>query len=310
MKGRRWLQPLILLIGMVGLALAVARSVDDAQEQVLPSVEAIAGASVLAMIAIVASARTWAALFNDVLDTKANRVALNGTFYLSQLTKYLPGGGVVQAASQLSLAPTSGVPLRRVALAFPVSAVCAVVAGATLGSGLVFDTSLPDWTRALVLLGLLTPIFLHRKLMAGVLGVARRVIKRIPHPDHLPEQRDILRSYGWALLTVGCLAGAYAVLLDSLAAGHSPAMILCAYALSWVIGFLAIPIPAGVGIREALLVALLPGIGTAPVVAASLALRLIAIGTELIALGANKLAARRHPTPVPPAPPSETLIVP
>ena len=196
MKGRRWLQPLILLIGMVGLALAVARSVDDAQEQVLPSIEAIVGASVLAMIAIVASARTWAALFNDVLDTKANRVALNGTFYLSQLTKYLPGGGVVQAASQLSLAPSSGVPLRRVALAFPVSAVCAVVAGATLGSGLVFDGSLPDWTRALVLLGLLTPIFLHRKLMAGVLGVARRVIKRIPHPDHLPEQRDILRSYG------------------------------------------------------------------------------------------------------------------
>ena len=56
--------------------------------------------------------------------------------------------------------------------------------------------------------------------------------------------------------------------------------------------------------------ALLPGIGTAPIVAASLALRLIAIGTELVALGANKLAARRHPAPVPPTPPSETLIVP
>ncbi|MGZ4688341.1 MAG: lysylphosphatidylglycerol synthase domain-containing protein [Acidimicrobiia bacterium] len=309
MKGRRWLQPLILVIGMAGLAFAVAGSVDDAQEQVLPSIQAIAGASVLAMIAIVASARTWAALFNDVLDTKSNRVALHGTFYLSQLTKYLPGGGVVQAASQLSLAPSAGVPMHRVALAFPVSAVCAVVAGATLGSGLVFDGSLPDWTRALVLLGLLTPVFLHRKLMAAVLGLARRVVHRIPHPDRLPTQADILRSYAWALLTVGCLAGAYAVLLDSLTAGHNPLMILCAYALSWMIGFLAIPIPAGVGVREALLVALLPGVGTAPVVAASLALRLIAIGTELVALGANKVIARRHP-PALPGPEAENLIAP
>ena len=105
---------------------------------------------------------------------------------------------MVQAASQLSLAPSSGVPMNRVALAFPVSAVCAVVAGATLGAGLVFDPALPDWTRALVLLGLLTPIFLHRKLMAGVLGVARRFVHRIPHPDRLPTQVDILRSYGWA----------------------------------------------------------------------------------------------------------------
>ena len=300
---------MILVVGMAGLAFAVARSVDDAQEQVLPSIQAVIAGSALAMLAIVASARTWAALFNDVLDAKANRVALHGTFYLSQLTKYLPGGGVVQAASQLSLAPSSGVPMHRVALAFPVSAVCAVVAGATLGAGLVFDPALPDWTRALVLLGLLTPIFLHRKLMAGVLGVARRFIHRIPHPDRLPSQADILRSYGWALLTVGCLAGAYAVLLDSLTAGHSPAMILCAYALSWMIGFLAIPIPAGVGIREALLVALLPGVGTAPVVAASLTLRLIAIGTELVALGANKIVARRHP-PVAPAPDAEKLISP
>ena len=57
------------------------------------------GAAVLALVAIVASARAWVALFSDLVDSRASRSVLRGTFYLSQLTKYLPVGGVAQAAS-------------------------------------------------------------------------------------------------------------------------------------------------------------------------------------------------------------------
>jgi len=174
-----------------------------------------------------------------------------------------------------------------------VSAVCAVVGGATLGAGLVFDTDLDGWVRGLALCGLLSLVFLHRGLIARVLNLFRHVIKRIPSSDELPTQRDIFIFYGWALVTIGSLSAAYTVLLRSVTTDLDPLAIFCAFALSWVIGFLAIPIPAGVGVREAVLVALLPGVGTAPVLAASLALRLLTIGTELLAIVGNKLLNRR-----------------
>jgi hypothetical protein len=56
-------------------------------------------------------------------------------------------------------------------------------------------------------------------------------------------------------------------------------------------------------VREAVLVLLLPGIGTGPLLAVSLALRLLAIGTEVMALGVNKAIGRRYPaTTIAPAP--------
>ena len=296
----RRLQTVILLAGLAGIAFAVSRTVDTAQDHVMPSAPAWAAAAVLALVAIVASARAWVALFSDLIDEPASRAAVRGTFYLAQLTKYLPVGGFAQAASQLGLAPTVGVPLRRAAVAFPVSAVCAVVACATLGSGLALDTGLPAWIRVLAVCGLATPILLRRALMARVLDLARRVIHRIPGSDQLPTQSDIVVFYGWALVTIGSLCAAYTILLGSLHTGANPGTVFCAFALSWAIGFIAIPIPAGVGVREAVLIGLLPGVGTAQLLAASLALRLLTIGTELLATFGNKVAMRRYVVPAAP----------
>jgi glycosyltransferase 2 family protein len=80
----------------------------------------------------------------------------------------------------------------------------------------------------------------------------------------------------------------------------NPFVVFSAFAAGWVIGFVVVPIPAGVGIREAVLVALLPGVGTAPLLAASLALRLLSIGTKLLSIAGNRLVSRRFaglPTP-------------
>ena len=294
MYRRRLLQTAILVVGLVAIAFAVSETVKDAKEQVLPSPGALAVAAALALVAIVASARAWVALFSDLVDSRASRSVLRGTFYLSQLTKYLPVGGVSQAASQLGLARSVGVPLKRAAVAFPVSAVGAVVAAATLGSGLVLDSALPAWTRTLTLLGLASLVLLRRGLMARVLDLARRFIRRVPGSDQLPTQADIFVFYGWALVTLGALCAAYTVLLRSLTTAANPFVVFSAFAVSWVIGFLVVPIPAGVGIREAVLVALLPGVGAAPLLAASLALRLLTIATELLAISGNRIVGRRY----------------
>src|ERR671910_864938 len=67
----RRLQTVILLAGLVGIAFAVSRTVDTAQDQVLPSAPAWMVAGVLTLVAIVASARAWVALFSDLLDARA-----------------------------------------------------------------------------------------------------------------------------------------------------------------------------------------------------------------------------------------------
>jgi hypothetical protein len=292
MTRRRLVQTIILVAGLIGIAFAVSRTVDSAQDQILPSAPAWAAAAVLAQLAIVSSAQAWVALFGELLDSRANRITMRGTFYVAQLTKYLPVGGFAQAASQLGLAPTAGVPLKRAAVAYPVSAICAVVACTTLATGLVLDTGLAGWIRAVALAGLLTPLLLRRSLMVRVLDLSRRIVHRIPASDQLPSQRAIVVFYGWALVTIASLSGAYAILLGSLHTGAHPGTVFCAFAFSWAVGFVALPIPAGIGVREAVLVAVLPGVGSAPLLAASLALRLLTIATELLAVLVNKLAAR------------------
>jgi glycosyltransferase 2 family protein len=309
-KNRRWLQSVILLVGLAAVAIVIEQTVSDTEGKVLPTAPAFAGAAVFCVVAIVASARAWVALFSDLVMTRPDRAALRGTFYLAQFTKYVPAGGLVQAASQVGLAGAIGIPFNRVAVAFPVSVVGAVAAGGTLASGLVFEVDLAGWIRLLSLLGLATPLLLHRGLMSRVLERARRFIHRIPHADHLPTQRDILAFYGWALLTMAPLSIAYTVLLQSVTTSLNPFFVACAFAASWVVGFLAVPIPAGVGIREAVLVVLIPGVGAAPLLAASLALRLLSIGAELLAFLVNKVITRRQGVQVVADPAAEELTFP
>jgi glycosyltransferase 2 family protein len=306
-KRRRLLQTGVLVVGLAGLAVAVVRTLDDARDQVMPAPYALALGAGLSLGAILASGRAWVALFHDEFDDRARRMRFEGDYYVSQLTKYVPAGGAVQAASQVGLATAAGVPLGRVAVAFPVSAIGSVAAGATVGSGLALVSDLPGWARALSLLGLAVPALLHRRFLAAALGIARRFVRRVPATDRLPSQRSILTFYAWALVGISCTSAAYAVLLGSVSDEASPPVVFVAYAMSWTIGFLAVPLPAGIGVREAVLVACLPAVATAPLLAASLAQRLLAIGAESLAASGTKLAARASSVPGPAPPRAEEV---
>jgi hypothetical protein len=140
----------------------------------------------------------------------------------------------------------------------------------------------------------LTVILLYRPLMARALDLVRRFIPRTPTADQLPRQVDIVAFYLWALVTISSLCLGYTVLLLSVTDGINGATVFCAFAMSWAIGFLAVPVPAGVGVREAVLVAAVPGVPAAPLLAASLALRVLTIATEVLALVGNRLISRLH----------------
>jgi uncharacterized membrane protein YbhN (UPF0104 family) len=169
-----------------------------------------------------------------------------------------------------------------------------IVAGCTLAPGLVFAASLPTWLRATALCGLLAPALLNRRALAVALHAAHRLIRRVPDPDVLPTQRRILVSFAWSLGNAVTGSAAYTVLLSGTTTDVNPVVVISAFALSWVVGFLIFPLPSGIGVREAVLVAVVPGASSAALLAASLAQRFLVLASEVAATVANQVLARRE----------------
>jgi hypothetical protein len=172
-----------------------------------------------------------------------------------------------------------------------------------LGALVVFALSLPFWRGAdnLWLLWLLPAglILLHPRLLGAAMAVLARRLRR-------PEL-VWLYSYGQMVAFVGLyslanLVSALALLtiLASLApldAGQQ-AVAVGASGLAWAVGYLSLLTPSGLGVREAVLTAMLAQIVPLPVaVAASLLYRLALTLGELLAAGALLLVRRlRWPT--------------
>lgn len=280
---------IITLLGLVGLAIAVVTTTRSTSGQVLPGTGPMAIAFGCHLVALLCAAQAWVALF----PSDADRRELARGLYTSQLTKYLPAGGFAQAASQVALSGGTGTGgVKAAALRLPVFSLCSVVAGATIGATLVFDTDLAGWARALAAGGVLGVLALHRSVLAAVLRLAKRVIARLPEPDALPGQGHILRCYAFALGNIGAFAVAFAVLLRDLDDVAVPAVIATA-AAAWTAGYLVVVLPGGFGVREAVIVAALPGVGSGPLLAVSLAHRLLGLGAEALLAGTAHLRALR-----------------
>lgn len=287
-KGRRprW-KALIGLAGLAGLAVAAVTTAREAGAQALPSLGALLAALVLQVVALMFGARAWVALF----PPSADRRALAAGLYASQLTKYLPAGGFVQVASQVALASQhSGA--SSAALRLPVFSLNTVVAGASIGSLLVFDSELPGWGRALAACGILSVGLLHRSIMATALRLVRRLIPRVPDPADLPSQRAILTSFGFSLGNVIAFAGAFTLLLGDLT-DVDPLMAGAALCAGWAAGYLVLFIPSGLGVREAVLLAALPNVVTGTMLAASVAHRLLGLVAEAGLAGMTQIRAVR-----------------
>ena len=84
--------------------------------------------------------------------------------------------------------------------------------------------------------------------------------------------------------SVGCSAMRRSLLLVTTAAA------LCA---GWAAGYLVLFIPSGLGVREAVLLAALPNLAAAPLLAASVAHRLLGLLAEAVLAGATQLRAVR-----------------
>jgi SAM-dependent methyltransferase len=247
---------------------------------VLRSPARLAVGFLLGAAALMLWSRAWSALF----DVDIDRRALRHGFYLSQLGKYVPGG-IWQAAGLVSLAGDAGAPLVPASAAFVVLAVTQVAGAATVGATFaVVAPDLPVPIRLLFIATILLVAFLYRGWMVGLLRHGKRLVKRLD-TSAVPAQPAILRSYVWCVGAIVMFAASFTVVAQPHDAGQALAE-FSAFATAWWIGFVAIPFPSGVGIREAVLVgALRASVGSGAVLGAAVGQRLVAIAAEFTLIG-------------------------
>jgi len=238
---------------------------------------------------------TWSWLLKRLGQTISTRAAVR-IWLTSQFARYLPGPAW-DAWGRLGIGARAGLDFAAASL----SIVLEMAAGVLAYIALVL-LSLPFWPDAsrlgylryapfLLPLGL---IALYPPLFNWSVNLALRLVHRPTLTVRLPLTTVMLlfcQEFAWRLVeALGLLFLAEALVPGS---AHLAALLVGAQAAAWLIGFFAVFVPAGIGVREGafafLLAPVLPiAIGTA----IALAFRLLCGLRDLLALLAASLLRR------------------
>ena len=234
------------------------------------------------LVAMVAAMQIWRVLLAALGSPLPIKAAARVVF-VGQLGKYLPGS-VWPVLAQMELGTAHHVPRTRSATASVLTMLVSLLGGlltALLTLPFVVATNGPTpylWTF------LAAPIILaalHPKILNPILTTLLKLAKR-PPLEHPLTGRAIAIAIGWSMASwvlYGLQIWLLATRLD--VAGGVPAgrvMLLAAggFAFAWCVGFLVVFAPAGAGVREVLLVALLgPVLGTGGATAIALVSRVL-----------------------------------
>lgn len=197
------------------------------------------------------------------------------------LAKYIPGS-VWQIGSQAGLGRAAGLNFRHSMLAW----IEPTVFNITVGSGFALlaatqvEYGLPD--LFLIPVGLLALIASMNPFRYAVYRLVRLIPRNNPGPRIRTgwPQQFLLTAAIIALTGAGGMLVVSAFELES-SIGFTGSVV--AFVGAWVVGFLAFPIPGGIGVREgALVLALAPWIPAHEAVLIAAASRLVAITGELV----------------------------
>ncbi len=248
---------ILVLLAAVGLG---AAAVVDDWNQVragLPRLGPLplAGALPAVLVAQGATLLSWRAVLSGLGSPLPPGVAAR-IFFVGQLGKYLPGS-VWPALTQMVLGERHGVPRVRSVTALALTLVLSLATGGVL-AGILLPVRLGGpylWLVAAVPPGLAC---CHPRLLGSLLGRALRRVGR-PVPRDRPSAAAWAVAVGWAL--VAWLAFGVQILVLAVALGGSAAaawpLAVGGYALAWCAGLVVVIAPAGAGVREVVLVAVL-----------------------------------------------------
>ena len=215
-------------------------------------------------------------------------------FFVAQVGKYLPGA-VWPYVAQMELGRTLGVPRRRSALGGLLFVALHAATGLLVASALLpFADS--DAAGKYWWLLALTPVLLvvlHPRVLSPLLNRAFRLLRKPPLEQPL-TLGNTLRACGFLLVTWACYGASLYALAGPLGLDGGGAFLLATggYALAWTAGVLILGVvPAGIGVREVVLAAvLLPVLPTGVATTVVAASRVVqTLGDALWALAAGVL---------------------
>lgn len=258
-----WVRAGFVVAALAAAVVAVWRSWPDVYEALTTMHPWLLVAALLvAPVYLYVTMLAWRVVLADLGSLLGGRDSFV-VFFVSQLGKYLPGSlwNVVAAAE---LGSDRAVPRRRSLTSMAVAMLLALASGMTLGVlGVVLAPQEAQgryqaalWLLPVMLVLVVPPV--TNRLAALTLRLLRRPALEHPLTFRGTMGGLVLSLLGWML------AGTHVWLLGvatGMAATFSSYLVCTgAYALAWTLGFLFIPVPAGVGIREAVLVATLSGV--------------------------------------------------
>ncbi|MFI6900146.1 YbhN family protein [Nonomuraea sp. NPDC050394] len=243
----------------------------------------VAASLVAVVAALLGAMLTWRTLLADLGSPLPFRSAAK-VFFVGQLGKYIPGA-VWPVIAQMEMGRDLGVPRSRSAAAF------FLMMPIQLATGLLVTLGTLGWDRyGWLLLALpVILVLLEPKVINAVIGFGLRKLKRDPLERPL-TRRGMLTALGWAL------AGwaAYGAHLYFVAPQTGLLFAIGAFALSWCLGILTFVVPAGAGVREVAMVAVLsPVMDRGSAIAVALVSRIVIIVGDLICAGIAGFVARR-----------------
>lgn len=261
------------------------------------------------------AAMAWAWLFamrahGD--ETQANR--LIGVCLLAQVGKYVPGN-IAQHVGRVALATSQGAPVALVVNSTIIELASAVVAGLAVSA----VTAIADSNSLAAVWSGLRPLEPSIYLAATVIcagisllvafGVLSRRIRGRMQSIYAGSAAPLFAMLVFHCLNVA-LAGFsfYAIII---AVTGRPVSILNAifvFSVAWLAGFITPGAPAGLGIREFLLVVGLPQVGSAALAVAVTHRIVTAIADALMALVGASIF-RREFSPRPPSDPNQGEVV-
>ncbi len=293
--GRR-LQIALLGLGVVFISIALARNWSDFVAAVQVDSLGFAGAVGLCLVGLLSLGWAWARLHPE----GAPRTALIRRFLMAQPAKYIPGG-VSMPASQVVLSKDYDTSTSSSVARLVTHSAMMVCAGLLAGSAMLLEPAQRSLGLICLLGGSIGSAWI---LLTDVAGVANLLIDRISKfgpVRSLPRLPELMtgrpaKAAALSACVVGMVALSSAIVLlgrsDSGLPGYGGLM--GAFAFAWTVGFLAVPFPAGAGVREgALALALSVSTNFGNVLALALMHRVAMLAAEALGFVVSALGHRK-----------------
>ncbi len=228
-------------------------------------------------------------------------------FYVAQLGKYLPGSAWAYVA-QMELSRVHGARRASSVLTMVLGAALTVLSAFVVSLPAVVDgsfTTVPLWLQWSAVIGsglALGAVVLWPRIAVDAVEALASRVRRWAMPRLSVDGRPVRLAVLWSFAAWVGYGVQMWVLVEPLGApgASGAALALGSFALAWVCGFLFVIAPAGIGVREAVLVAVLgPVIGAGAALAAALLSRFLIIAAEIVLAGLAGLVRAPRPAELP-----------